>query len=66
MKIIFIFLKIVCVAANWYFAIIYGLSACVNQSPFQLVASLLWIFVIIMTFPLFKKRRDLNEDKRSE
>ena len=65
MKLVVVLSKIICVAANWYFAIMMGLAACVNQSVGQLVAAQLWILVILMIFPAFKKRRDLNANKRS-
>jgi len=58
-------LKIICVAANWYFALMMSLGACVNQKPGQFIAAQLWMVVILMVFPLFKTRRDLNADKGS-
>lgn len=50
-------LKIICVVANWYCAIMMALAACVNQSVGQLVAAQIWILVVLMIFPLFKIKK---------
>jgi hypothetical protein len=54
MKIISKVLKIIFAAANWICALLLSLAACSDQSVGMFVAASIWLFVVLMVFPIFK------------